>query len=179
MNPLIAILLGLAVLVIGIIGSFTMFQSASQSANAQSVQQAVESIFANMSQQFATNPNFTGLTIASAAEAGVFPSNWVSGTGTNETVQDPWGGVVTLVSAGVNGGTDNGWTLTVPNVPVSECTQVASFYTPQTSSITVNGTSVWSNSSYGGSSTGAPLPATVQAACSKSVNSIVWTVSGQ
>lgn len=179
MNPLIAILLALAVLVIGIIGYFTMFQSASQSANAQSTQQSIESIFSTMEQQFATNPNFTGLTAASAATAGVFPSTWVSGTGTSTVVQDPWGGAVTLAAAAVNGGTDNGWTLTVPNVPEAECTQVASFYTPQTASITVGSTSVWANASYGGTDDTPPAPATIQSACSSPSNTIIWTVSGQ
>lgn len=179
MNPLIAILLALAVLVIGIIGYFTMFQTSSQSANAQSAQQSVQSIFSTMSQQFATNPNFTGLTIGGAAGAGVFPSTWVTGTAPNQTVMDPWGGTVSLAPAGINGGTDNGWALTVPNVPQAECTQVASFYTPQTASISVNGTSVWSNPSYGGSSVGAPSPASIQTACANPQNSIVWTVSGQ
>lgn len=179
MNPLIAILLALAVLVIGIIGYFTMFQTSSQSANAQSAQQSIQAIFSTMSQQFATNPNFSGLTVAGAAGAGVFPSTWVTGTAPNQTVMDPWGGAVSLAPSSINGGTNNGWQLTVPNVPQAECTQVASFYTPQTATISVNGTSVWTNPNYGGNSVGAPSPASIQTACANPQNSIVWTVSGQ
>ena len=185
MNPLIAALLFLGVVAIGVIAYFVTYNSASSSATAQEATQSIQQIFSVMSQQFSTNPNTTGLSATTAANAGVFPTNWLTGSpGAYTAVNDPWGGAVTLAAGTVT----TQYVLTLPNVPASVCTQLAAFYTPNTVSVTVTGGTggTFTNPSYsaGGGGGGAaaaswpPNPAAVQAACSGASNfQIQWTQS--
>ncbi len=180
MNPLVAILLGLAVLVIGTLGYFQIYGSASANANAQNTSQVVQSIFSNVSENFANNPNnFVGFDDTDAIQAGIVPASWIP-TGQTTAILDPWGGAVTFGVVSVNGGTNNGWSMVLASVPESECAQAASFYTPQTYEITINTTVVASNPAYGGATgTWPPAPASIQAACSAKTNTVEWQVSGQ
>lgn len=184
MNPLIAALLFLGVVAIGVIAYFVTYNSASSSATAQEATQSIQQIFSVMSQQFSTNPNTTGLSATTAANSGVFPSNWLTGSpGSYTAVNDPWNGAVTLAA----GTTTTQYVLTLPNVPASVCTQLAAFYTPNTVSISVTGGTggTFTNPSYSTGGTGGttaaswpPNPAAVQSACSGASSfTIAWTQS--
>ena len=184
MNPLVAILLGVAVLVIGAAGYFEIFGSASTSASEQNTNQVIEAVFSNVSQQFANNPlNFTGFNNTDAIQASIVPNTWVP-EGSTTNITDPWGGTTTFGVAGINGGTANGWTLTLADVPENSCADIASFYTPQTASIQVNGASVATNPNYNGgtASSTAPWPPStpiIETACSAAENTVEWTTSWQ
>ena len=179
MNPLVAILLSLAVLVVGVRGYFEIFGGASSAANAQNTQQVIESIFSNASTMFENNPgNYGGFNNTAAIQGGVVPSAWVP-TGQTTAIKDPWGGAVAFQPANINGGTANGYSFTLPNVPESECSAIADFATPQTASISINGASIGTNPSYGGTGIWPPTAAEVAVACSAAQNTVVWMIAGQ
>jgi hypothetical protein len=190
MNPLVAILLGLAVLVIGTLGCFQIYGSASANATAQNVSQVVQLIFSNVGQRFASDPNnFTGFNTPVAIQAGLVPSTWISDGPTKEIV-DPWGGIVAFSNTSIvngvettTGGIDNAWKLLFDYVPRSVCAELGTFYTPQTFAIQVNGLDIARNPAYTGGTTSYPWPpaqATVEAACDKpKKNTIAWVVLGQ
>jgi hypothetical protein len=180
MNLLVIILLALAVLAIGLIAAFETFGTASSGASSQAVQQNIQAVFSAVSTDFASSPNnFTGFNTTDAIQTGIVPSGWVP-TGQATAVQDPWGGAVTFGVASINGGTNNGWTMTLANVPEVSCSSIGDFYTPQTYEILINGTVIDSNPNYGGATGSWPPPAaTIQAACTKTVNTVEWEVSGQ
>jgi len=180
MNPLVAILLAFAVLVIGTLGYFQIYGSASASANAQNTLQVIESIFSNTSQEFANNPNnFGGFDNTDAIQGNIVPTSWIP-TGQTTEITDPWQGAVTFAAANIGTGTNNGWSMSLEDVPQAVCSTIASFFTPQTSQIIINGNVVASNPTYGGATGSWPPPAAdVQAGCSTSTNTVEWEVSGQ
>jgi hypothetical protein len=178
MNPLVAILLGLAVLVIGTLGYFQIYGSASSNANAQNTSQVIQAIFSNVASNFANNPtNFTGFDNTDAIQAAIVPSSWIP-PGQTTTILDPWGGAVTFAPVSIANGNNNGWSMTLASVPQAVCAQVATYYTPQTDVIGINGREVASNPTYGGS-LWPPAPASIQAKCLPKTNTIIWDVSGQ
>jgi hypothetical protein len=179
MNPLLAVILVLAILVAGSIGYFGMFSSASSGVSSQNALQSVQTIFSNVQANFAITPNnFTGFDNTAAVAAGIPPASWVP-SGSVSTIADDWGGAVTFGVANINGGTSNGWTMTMEDAPSNQCATVAGFYTPQTYEILVNGTAIATNPAYGGAGTWPPAEAAIEVACDKSQNSIEFEVAGQ
>ena len=179
-NPILNFILGLALVVGGVIAAYVMYNSGNTSATASNTASYINMMISNTQNDFANNPgNFAGFNNTAAIEAGIPPTTWVP-TGQKTSIVDPWGGAVTFAVASVNGGTNNGYTMTLANVPANVCAQIATIYTQQTASISIAGKAVASNPSYGGTATTwPPVPATVDAACSSDTNTIVWTQSGQ
>lgn len=181
MNPIYPALLFLIITAAGLYAYFSGYNSANAGVSASAAQDEITQVFSNVERVYAMNSNnFTGLDSTAAAQAGMVPQSWIvqSGTGTSgsTTLQDPWGGAVTLAPANVNGGTANGWSLKLANVPPKICAQIASYYTPYTAGITVNGNSVGDNPTYGTTSTWPPQGAAVATDCNASRNTITWTV---
>ncbi len=122
-NPLVAILLGLAVLVIGALGYFQIYGSASANASAQNTIQDLQSIFANVAADFANDPtNFTGFDNTDAIQAGMIPSSWIP-AGSTSQILDPWGGLVTIQANAIPTPGFNTWILLLTKVPPSQCTK--------------------------------------------------------
>lgn len=179
MNPIYPALLFLIIVAAGIYAYFSGYTSANAGVSAQAAQDEITQVFSNVERVYAMNSNdFTGLNNTAAAQASMVPDGWIikAAAGGGSTLQDPWGGAVTLAPANVNGGANNGWSLTLANVPPKICAQIASYYTPYTAGITVNGTSVGDNPTYGTTTTWPPRGAAVATACNAAVNTIVWTV---
>lgn len=179
-NPILNFILALGLVIGGIIAAYVAYDSANGDSTAQNTSQYVNMMFSNVETDFANNPqNYVGFDNTAAIQANIPPSTWVPQGQTTDIV-DPWGGHVVFAPASVNGGTDNGYSLDVPNMPQGICSSVASSYTEQTASISVNGSVVASNPSYGAAAgSWPPSPAAVQAACSAASNDVVWTESGQ
>ena len=179
MNPIIAALLGLAIFAVGALGYFETFGQASAGASAQNTTQVVQSVFSNVQQQFANNPNnFAGFNNTAAIQGNIVPAAWVP-SGQSLLITAPWGGAVTFGAYNGAGGTATGWSMKIAGVPQSQCSQIASFYTAQTAIIAVGTTVVADNPNYGLTGTWPPQPAAVEAACANPTNTITWDNMGQ
>lgn len=177
-NPILLFILAFALTVGGIYAGYEEFDSGSADSTAQNTTDYVNLMFSNIQSKFENNPqNFTGFDNTAAILADIPPSAWVpSGQTTN--IVDPWGGQVQFATANVNGGTSNGYSLSIPNMPQAVCASVGSAFTSQTVSISINGTVIASNPSYGGTAgSWPPPPAAIQTACTLAANSVVWTQS--
>lgn len=121
-------------------------------------QQRLSTIVSNIKTLYANTPTYDGLTTTVAINAGVFPSDMVSGT----TVRNRWKGNVTVSSTATT------FTITYNNVPKDACIQlVSNFKDSNLTQVVVNGTAL---------ATVPPSPAEASGACtSDRSNTIDWT----
>ena len=179
-NAVLMTILGLALLGYGIFKLFEMFNSANAGVQAQATTAEMQTIFSNVLNGFSNNPfNFVGFNNTGAINASIPPASWVP-PGQTTNITDPWGGAVVFAADSINGGTNNGWSLTIPKVPQGQCASIGSLYTPQVAKITINTVVVAQNPSYGGVAGSWPPPAAaIQAACNVAANTVEFEVAGQ
>lgn len=94
-----------------------------ETVNAQQLNQSIQA-------SYASAPDFTALTNASALTEGVFPKSTLNAMG---QPKDAWGGSIQVAAVDVNGHAGQGFTITYENVPTSTCARfaaqgAASFY---------------------------------------------------
>jgi prepilin-type N-terminal cleavage/methylation domain-containing protein len=106
-------------------------------------------------------PNYGGLTVAIAMNAGAVPEEMRNGT----ALVNPWGGAVLLAPTNVGGGTNNAIRVTYQRVPQSACINMASNVSAQFDVVTVNSTVT---KAYG--TTGSADPAALSTACNNATN---------
>jgi hypothetical protein len=173
---LIAIGLVFVVMAVGAVYAFGGFNSTSQQQNGQNLEQETSQLIAAINTAYGSVPDFSALTASSAEINQYAPSTWQFASGGTNFIL-PEGGTATLAPASVNGGTNNGYTLTLGALNPSECSTMGDFAISQLSSITVNSATA-SNPAYGGSST--TWPQNLSANCTAgSTNTVALTVVGQ
>lgn len=175
---LIAFVAAIGLTALAIYAVFEEFGSASKANSAQSVVTGVSTIISNALTDYAGNPDFSGISKAAQSE-GIFPSSWAFGT---NGYSMPGGGLASIASAPVNGGTSNGFTLTLSNLSGAACAQLGTFYTPNVSSISVNGTAA-DNPDYN-NGTATDWPPSLSGDCTSTsnggkLNTVEITVAGQ
>lgn len=131
---LIAVIVTLLLIVVAVVIGEQLF-SASSAGNAVS---ELESIRNNVKSLFAGAPNYTGLTNAVLEQAGLMPTNMMSGTSGQGQDVDSWGGDVTIAEDANPAQFD----VTFAGVPTSACSQLASYAAGNLLSVEINGTAL-------------------------------------
>ncbi|MDD2860332.1 MAG: type 4 pilus major pilin, partial [Acidiphilium sp.] len=134
---IIAVLLVLAIVAVGVVEAYQQYGGASSQQQAQDLSQEVAQSIGAINGVY-TNPDFTNLTNQVVYNIKAAPSDW-QGTGTAAFVL-PEGGTASFAPASVNGGTDNGYTLTLSKLNAGECAVLGSFTTPDMASAEINST---------------------------------------
>ncbi len=172
---LIAAILVLAITVIALISVFDSYNTSQQQMAVQNTQSAVATAISAINTAFAQNQNFANFSGTVAQQIGAIPSSWASAG--NGAFALPGGGTVSFAPATINGGTNNGYTMTFSGVGQQFCVGLGTFSVPQMSTIAVNGNS-YQNPAYNSSATGTwpPQAAVVAGQCNASGNSVVYTL---
>jgi prepilin-type N-terminal cleavage/methylation domain-containing protein len=175
---LIELLLVLVVvLAIAVVG-FIMFGQTAANQRAQAGQQALLSVSSGI-KSMANGPNYTGITSAVLIQAGKAPPNLVNGT----TLNNPWGGTITVLSKNVNGGSNNGFMVCMNQVPRSECNSVVASTAGSFAMISAGTTACPATTTLPSagvvkdqfaSTPVNPTAATIATACDQENNTIVW-----
>lgn len=172
---LIAAILVLAITVIALISVFESYNTSQQQMSVQNAQSAVATSISAINTAFAQNPNFANFNGTVAKTIGAVPSSWADAG--NGTYALPGGGTVSFGAANVNGGTNNGYTMTFTGVGQQFCVGLGTFSVPQMSTISVNG-NAYQNPSYnaGAQGTWPPQAASVGGQCNASGNQVIYTL---
>lgn len=133
---LIAAILVLAITVIALISVFDSYNTSQQQMSVQNAQSAVATSISAINTAFAQNPNFAGFNGTIAKSIGAVPNSWADAG--NGTYALPGGGTVSFGPASINGGTNNGYSMTFTGVGQQFCVGLGAFSVPQTASISVN-----------------------------------------
>lgn len=74
----------------------------------------------------APSGNYNGITELVLANSKKIPDSWLTldGSGVPTGIATPFGGAYDIAAAAVNGGTDNGFSITISELPVSACTDI-------------------------------------------------------
>ena len=178
---LIAAILVLAITVIALISVFESYNTSQQQMSVQNAQSAVATSISAINTAFAQNPNFANFNGTVAQQIGAVPTSWASAG--NGSYVLPGGGTVTFGSANINGGTNNGYTMTFSGIGQQFCVGLGTFTVPQMATVSVNGNN-FQNPSYNpgatgtGTGTGSWPPSSVAVAglCTASSNTVVYTL---
>ncbi|MBN6739493.1 hypothetical protein JKG47_02885 [Acidithiobacillus sp. MC6.1] len=171
---IIATILVLAIIAIGLVEVYQQYGSASSQQSAQDLTQEVAEAIANVNNAYAADPNFATFTSSTPYTIGAAPSDW---QGTSGTFILPEGGTAVFAAASVDGGTDNGFSLTLKKLSPQECGALAGFYTQQMSTVTVGSGTATNPAFNGGTST---WPTNLVSDCVVGAgNTVVYTVAGQ
>lgn len=182
---LIAFVAAVGLTALAVMMVFGEFGSASSSQTAQSVLTGVSAIISNILTDYAGNPSFGNLTTGNVIADGAVPNNWLPSGTSSTTIALPGGGAAQIIPASISPGTDNGFEIEMTNLNQATCAQFGTFYTPNVSSVTVNGTTVnnpayQSSGSGSGSGTTPSWPPALAGECQAAgANSINITVAGQ
>ncbi|HFS8112828.1 TPA: type 4 pilus major pilin [Enterobacter asburiae] len=114
-----AMVLALSAVVIA--GAVMYYNTASESNKIQRAQGLLGAIQAGVSSVYATRPTYTSLTSATLTSATAVPRSFISGTGTNTRIVNPWGGTVHIEPS--TGGRE--YSVTFPAVPKGACGIIA------------------------------------------------------
>lgn len=171
---LIAFVATIGLIALAIMAVFGEFGAASNQQTAQSVLTTASAVISNLLTDYAGNPNFANLSNTTVENDGAVPDSWVA---SKSGFSLPGGGTAAFTSVSVNGGTDNGFSLTLSNLNKQTCAQFGSFYTPNVSSISINGTAA-TNPDYN-NGTGTAWPPALAGNCTTGANTIVVDVAGQ
>jgi hypothetical protein len=171
---LIAFVVAIGLTALAIMAVFGEFGTASNQQTAQSVLTTTSAVIGNLMTDYAGNPDFSGLSNTTVENDGAVPNTWVV---SSNGFSIPGGGTASFAPASVNGGTDNGFAITLSNLNKQACAQFGTYYTPNTASISVNGT-VADNPDYNGG-TGTLWPPALAGDCKVGANTVVITEAGQ
>lgn len=172
---LIAAILVLAITVIALISVFESYNTSQQQMSVQNAQSAVATSISAINTAFAQNPNFANFNGAIAKKIGAVPSSWADAG--NGVYALPGGGTVSFAPASINGGANNGYTMTFTGVGQQFCVGLGTFSVPQMATISVNG-NVYQNPAYNPNAQGTwpPQAAAVGGQCNASGNLVVYTL---
>lgn len=139
---LIEIMLGIAIVIILSVVVYTAYANAQTSSAASTEHQNLATAQATIKTLF-TNNNFDKITTATAYRAEAFPKRMNVG---NNTIQNQWGGAVTVLPSGANGGNataagtpDRYFKITYPAVPKKVCAKLISATANNFGTVLVNG----------------------------------------
>jgi type II secretory pathway pseudopilin PulG len=173
---LIAFVLVVGLIALAVYGVYQEFGTASNQQTAQSVLTTTSAVISNLLTDYAGNPNYSSLSSTTVENDGAVPNSWVV---SSNGFSIPGGGTASFASANVNSGSDNGFALTLSNLNKQTCAEFGSYYTPNTSSISINGTAA-TNPDYNGGGANSTWPPALAGDCSSTkANSVVITVAGQ
>jgi len=154
----------IAIIIGGVIGIYYLVNSG---ANATRHQQQLLSLVGAVKDIYRT-PTYAGVSATQVIQTKKAPPNMVSGTGSGATLTNPWSGTITIASTNVGAGTDNGFVITTPQIPTSECNSIVAALETNFVEVDVNGTTVKDQAT--------PLdPAALTTACASNVNTIALT----
>lgn len=164
-ETMIAIAIGLIIVAVGVKG----VRAAMADSRSTDEVGDLPRIFANLQKVYAQRPSFAGATQAIFVNNNAFPDSMVTSGST--TVNNRWGGSVTIAVTSIGAGSNNALTYETTAVPSSECSNVIPQLDSVTRVVTVNGTTVKQDK----------LPTDLAAlgtACSADVaNDVVYTIS--
>lgn len=172
---LIAFVAAIGLTALAVMAVFGEFGSASSSQTAGNVVTQVSAAMQNILTDYAGNPNFANLTNQSVYNTGAAPKTW--GNVSNSGFSLPGGGTASFAPASVNGGTDNGFAITVSNLGGAACANFGPFYTPNMASVSINGTTATNPDYNGGTNSGWP-PALASDCNTAGSNTVTLTVAG-
>lgn len=164
---LIEISIALIIVIGAAVAAYALYQQSKASQEAQAAQQQVMGTVAAIKGIY-SRPNFNGLTPAVLANSGRVPNDMISGT----TLTNVFGGNVLVAAANVAGGTDNGYTITYPQVGRAQCNSVVSGLRETFRKIEVGSTAVKD------STIATPVvysETAVTTACNNETNTLVFT----
>lgn len=164
---LIELMLSVLVIAIVIGGVVATYFLVNSGASATRHQQQLLSLVGGVKDIYRT-PTYAGVSAAQLIQTKKAPPNMVSGTGGSATLTNPWSGTITIAATNVGAGTDNGFIITTPQIPTSECNSIVSALETNFTEIAVNGTTVKDQAT--------PLNTqTLTTACAANVNVIALT----
>lgn len=132
------LVVGLAAIILA--GMFVAYNKV-QSTNAANTESAnISTLRAGIKNLYGTTSNYNGVTGTILLNARAVPDSMRTATGT--TINNSFGGAVTVAAAAYSGGTDNAFSITYPNVPVDVCAKLVVAVSQSFNIVTVNGTSV-------------------------------------
>jgi type II secretory pathway pseudopilin PulG len=127
----LAVIGALAVGAIALIGAF-------RGAQGESYAKIVATAFTNVQTKYSTANNFANVTTLACANNNVFPDNYVQNIGTaTATITGPWGGAIACAPANVFGSANDGFSITIPNMPANVCRELPSRLTSTIARVTI------------------------------------------
>jgi type II secretory pathway pseudopilin PulG len=131
---LIIALAVVAAIGLGVVALIPVFRGS----QGESYAKVFASAFANVQSKYATANNFANVTTLACANNNVFPDNYVQNIGTaTATVSGPWGGAITCAPANVFGSANDGFAITIPNIPSNVCRELPSRLTSTIARVTI------------------------------------------
>lgn len=163
-SDLIAKLIWIGIGIIFFVLVIVLGHMAMSSSKSSQTESQLSTIISNVQGLYANQPDFTGLSTATAISGGVIPSSMVSGTGTSATATDTYGGPVDVNVSSTN---HDEFTVEFDNIPQHACVSIGSSISGSNLvSLTVNGTSVGSD---------VISPSYLATPCNNATNTMVWT----
>lgn len=113
----LAIVLAISALVVGV------YTTTSRSQRTNDVQTQLTQI-ASQVRSMAPQGSYTGIDDTVLARSKKVPEAWVVDNAGTPEIRHPFGGSFDIAPASVNGGTDNGFAITVDELPVAACNDI-------------------------------------------------------
>lgn len=123
---LVEILLVVGFIALAGIGIYTIYSKVQMSNAALTEGKNIDTIRAGVKNLFGGSQNYTGLAPAVINDARVTPDSMrpIPYTAGATSITNSFGGTVTIAPTNLNGGTNNGFRLTYPNVPGAVCAKL-------------------------------------------------------
>lgn len=132
------LVVGLAAIILA--GMFVAYNKV-QSTNAANTESAnISTLRAGIKNLYGTTSNYSGVTEVILLQARVVPDSMRTAAGT--TINNSFGGAVTVAPATFAGNANSAFAITYPNVPVDVCAKLVVAVSQSFNLVTVNGTTV-------------------------------------
>lgn len=138
---LVEILLVVGFIAIATIGIYVVYQKVNEGGQTNTEARNLDTIRAGVKNLWGVNRDYSTLTDAGVIAARIPPSS-MTNNGTAATMQNSFGGAVTVAPVSRNGGSNNAFTITYNNVPAGVCTKLVPTSGAQFDEVTVGGTVV-------------------------------------
>lgn len=129
----LVVVIGIAALIV--VTAMSFFSSASDSNKIKDEVANIGTLNANINRLYTSATDYSNISIDLLRQAGAVPKNMIKGT----TVQNKWGGAVTIAAAGTG---NSRYDLTYANVPGEACTQMVAAVYAAFEKVTIKGTVV-------------------------------------
>jgi type II secretory pathway pseudopilin PulG len=137
---LVEILLVVGFIALASIGIYVIYTKVSVTNQANTEGHNLDTLRAGIKNLYGGQSTYTGLTQVVAVNARIVPDSMVT-TGAT-TITNSFGGNVTIAPANLGAGTNNGFTITYPNVPGAVCSKLASTGGTGFDAVSIGGTVV-------------------------------------
>lgn len=168
---LVEILLVVGFIAIATIGIYVVYQKVNEGGQTNTEARNIDTIRAGVKNLWGVNRDYSTLTNAGVIAARI-PPNSMTNNGTATSMQNSFGGAVTIDPVARNGGNNNAFTITYNNVPAGVCTKLVPTSGAQFDEVTVGGTVV---KTYGSNNLDAGKTATQCGGFSSNGGTIVFT----